>query len=197
MIEAYKNNYNQYLKDQMTKFESFEYLLYAPQIKESVKYIFSDFEPGLSVLDFCCGDGTGAAAIKEMGFKVEGFDGNSNKVHLAQRHHEGINFFYLEARDIHEIKEQYDIVYASHCFEHFINPISILLKTRRLLKEGGSIILVLPYPNEECEGHPGSNLLRLNKDLDEIVTNFTKHGFEVHRIEKMNFREPEILITLQ
>jgi hypothetical protein len=73
----------------------------------------------------------------------------------------------------------------------------VLLKTRRLLKEGGMIILILPYPNEECEGHPGSTLLHLDKDIDDIVNNFTKFNFEVHRIEKMHFREPELLIILQ
>lgn len=182
----------------MTKFESFESVLYAAKIKETVKYIFSDYLPINTVLDFCCGDGTGTDAIHKMGFEVIGFDGNHNKIQLAKKHHPGLKFFQMEVSDIHKIHNTYDIIYASHCFEHFLHPMALLMKARKeLMNDGGVIILILPYPNEECEGHPGSNILCLNKGIEDIVNNFSRFGFQVHRIEQMNFREPELLIILQ
>ena len=198
MIEAYEQSYDLYFTDQMTKFESFESELYKEKIRTTVDFIFGwDAYQHLSVLDFCCGDGTGSAFISEKGHWVDGFDGNMNKLNVAIKNNPELNFFYLDAREISELLPIYDIVYASHCFEHFLNPIEILLDTKKVLLKDGMIILILPYPNEECEGHPGSTKLWLNQDIKTIKENYKGLGFNVLRIEAMNIREPELLIILQ
>jgi SAM-dependent methyltransferase len=198
MIEAYEQSYDLYFTDQMTKFESFEGELYKDGIRKTIDYVFDWYRyKHLSLLDFCCGDGTGAGMLSEMGFWVDGFDGNTAKLSAAIEKNPDLNFFYLDAREVSELLPIYDIVYASHCFEHFMDPIGILLDTKKLLLKDGIIILILPYPNEECEGHPGSTKLWLNEDIKTIKNKYKELGFEVLRIEEMNFREPELLIILQ
>jgi len=199
MIESYKNNYSKYLKDQMTKFESFEGQLYSEGIKKTVEYILSDYNSDFNtVLDFCCGDGTTTKAIHDLGFDVEGFDGNINKIREAQRVYPDMSFFCLEVGDIEEIHSKYDIVYASHCFEHFLDPVEVLKQVKKnLLRYGGEIILILPYPNEESEGHPGSGELWLDKDIPTIKRKFKNLGFDVPIIDQINIRESELLIILK
>jgi len=41
--------------------------------------------------------------------------------------------------------ESYDFVLASHVIEHIANPIKALLEWRRVLKEGGVLLLVVPH----------------------------------------------------
>lgn len=204
MIKAYKNNYALYFKDQITKFESFERDLYAEGIKKTVDYVFQGYDAGLSrVLDFCCGDGTGSGYIKELGFDVEGFDGNPNKITKAIENHTDIMFTCTEVIGMFRLLDKnasgkFDIVYASHCFEHFLNPIMVLMVTKKHLTAiNGQIIMVLPYPNDESEGHPGSRKLWLNKSISVIKKNYEDFGFVVEKIEEMNFREPELLIILK
>lgn len=204
MIKAYQNNYSLYFKDQITRFESFEKDLYADGIKKTIDFIFKDYNPQFNrVLDFCCGDGTGSGYIKEYGFDVTGFDGNPNKITKAIESHPDIAFTCTEVISMFRLLDKsrtscFDIVYASHCFEHFLNPIQILLVTKNYLLEfNGEIILILPYPNEESEGHPGSKELWLDKSLGVIKNNYEELGFGVERIETMNFREPELLIILK
>jgi SAM-dependent methyltransferase len=204
MIKAYKNNYSQYFQDQITRFESFEKDLYAEGIKNTIDFIFKDYNPEFNrVLDFCCGDGTGSGFIKEMGFDVVGFDGNPNKITKAIENHPNVIFTCTEVISMFRLLDSrntscFDIIYASHCFEHFLNPLQILSATKQMLLEfNGEIILILPYPNEESEGHPGSKELWLNKSLAVIKKNYEELGFGVERIEQMNFREPELLIILK
>lgn len=199
MIKEYENNYAKYFEDQMTKFESFEFDLYFQQIADTIKYIFKDEDRSRSILDFCCGDGTSTSFLEQMGFDdVIGFDGNSRKVEKAKEKC-GAVFFKMDAMDIGFAMDEYrfDIIYASHCFEHFLHPLTILSHTKHLLTKDGKIILVLPYPNSDSEGHPGSNNLSLNEGLPEIKSLYERMEFNVTRMEQMNIREPELLIELK
>lgn len=53
----------------------------------------------------------------------------------------------------------YDIIFACHSFEHCERPTDALREMRRVLKPGGKIFLVTPWP---CKHHI------LDKDLDHI-----------------------------
>lgn len=203
----YESNPDQYFIDQMTRFESFEGELYAEGIKKTIDYLFPDETRTYGeraklteVLDFCCGDGTTSQCLYEKGFRVVGFDGNKNKIHKARVTTDGdIDYVHMSAEFFtgYGCNDKFQIIYASHCFEHFLNPIGILKSSRNRLLPNGFIIIILPYPNESSEGHPGSNALRLNGSLEDVKNNLTENGFEVIKIEQVNFREPEIIIHLK
>ena len=199
MIPHYEANPEQYFNDQITKFESFEGELYYDGIKKTVDHLFGEVVPGdILVLDFCCGDGTATKLIKDKGYSVVSVDGNPRKIERALKvNHSSMVW---RAEDIGSITTKIklpDIIYASHCFEHFMDPIKVLKDCQSILDIKGYMIIVLPYPNTESEGHPGSEKLMLHKSISEIGDNLFDHGFHVDSIEQVNFREPEIIIHLR
>ena len=195
-MEIY-SDYNKYLQDQMTIFESYEGELYLQGIKDTIEYIFPDDNYKAKLLDFCCGDGTGSKLLYEKGFKVKAFDGNHRKIERARQNCPDVFFRTAEVNQACEIyqEHQFDYIYASHVFEHFLDPMKVLADCKKLLKPEGQIIIIVPYPNSECEGHPGSNKLRLNMRLWDVEVLMIEQDFKV-KIEQHNFRESEIVIKL-
>jgi len=54
--------------------------------------------------------------------------------------------FISEASDLHEIETgSYDCLLASHALEHLANPIKGLFEWRRVIREGGHLLLVVPH----------------------------------------------------
>jgi SAM-dependent methyltransferase len=41
---------------------------------------------------------------------------------------------------------RYDYIFSSHCLEHVINPVAVLLRWRAALKHKGILFLYLPHP---------------------------------------------------
>jgi SAM-dependent methyltransferase len=53
-----------------------------------------------------------------------------------------------EASDLNGISSQvYDFVVSSHCIEHLANPIKALIEWRRILKQNGVLLLIVPHRN--------------------------------------------------
>lgn len=53
--------------------------------------------------------------------------------------------------DVHNLpfeEETYDMIFSCHAFEHFENPVQALREIHRVLKPGGVIYLITPYPCE-------------------------------------------------
>ncbi|MFH1868752.1 MAG: class I SAM-dependent methyltransferase [Candidatus Omnitrophota bacterium] len=95
----------------------------------------------LKVLDIGCGNGQALLAIRELrkDSELHGVDhSDSQSSYLKERgiiFHEGA----FESLDFEE--SSYDIIILMHVIEHFINPLSVMEKVRRLLKEDGLIYL--------------------------------------------------------
>lgn len=54
--------------------------------------------------------------------------------------------FLLEATDLHSIAdESYDFLLSSHCIEHIANPMKALTEWKRVLKQGGVMVVVVPH----------------------------------------------------
>lgn len=192
----YENDYDRYYQDQLTKYESFEWDLYRQPIADTIDYIFPGIGHKGELLDFCCGDGCTTFYLQQKGFTVQGFDGNLRKIVKAMHRLPGVTFTIHDARDVWRVKRSFDVIYASHALEHMISPMSILENLKRLLKADGRIIMILPYPNEESSGHPGSGLLKLNGSVNDVTDNLRSLGFNSIEIEQVNIREPELLIKL-
>lgn len=195
----YQNNYTQYFQDQMERFQSFEGDLYADGIRKTIEYVFPEKNYNYLALDFCCGDGSSAVLLEEKGMFVCAFDGNPRKIERAEARDSGVEWFVSDVNDIMDEMDmlvKYDLIYASHCFEHFLDPMSVLANCRRMLATGAQVILILPYPNESSDGHPGSNELKLNGSVEEVKQNLESCGWKVASIELVNFRESELIIKL-
>ena len=86
--------------------------------------------------------------------------------------------------DVHDIPyqdETFDLVFMSHAFEHFVNPIRALLEIKRVLKVGGKVIIVTPV---YCRHHV------LESDADHI---FVMTEYQMERLLKYtDFRKIDI-----
>ena len=81
---------------------------------------------------------------------------------------------------------KYDFVMGSHYLEHLLNPLKALGAMRRVLKEDGVVILILPK-KEECFDH-----LRGHGRLEEIMYRY------LHDVSESDMRHARVdAVTLQ
>jgi SAM-dependent methyltransferase len=109
---------------------------------------------------------------------------------------EGLNFNYYgnklgyqfirEATDLTGIgSETYDFILSSHVLEHIANPLKALFEWKRVLKNGGVLLLVIPH--KQCtfdHRRPVTDLDHLIKDyenkVDEHDMSHLKEIIELH-----------------
>jgi SAM-dependent methyltransferase len=88
------------------------------------------------------------------------------------RNRKGIQYI-SDATDLAQIKDgAYDFLLSSNCLEHIANPIKALMEWRRVIKNGGSLILVLPNKASNFDHRrpttPFNHLLQdFNSDVSE------------------------------
>ncbi|BBX73789.1 methyltransferase domain-containing protein [Mycobacterium shinjukuense] len=76
--------------------------------------------------------------------------------------------FISEATDLSEIATaQYDFLLSSNCLEHIANPLKALTEWRRVIKDGGALVLVLP--NKESNFDHRRPVTRFDHLLDDFL----------------------------
>lgn len=76
-----------------------------------------------------------------------------------------------------------DLVFVCHAFEHTENPISSLREFHRVLKRGGYLIIITPYPcKEQIQEGDHDHLWVLHPNQMVQILNYT------------NFRELEVIV---
>jgi SAM-dependent methyltransferase len=64
----------------------------------------------------------------------------------------------------------YDCVIASHCLEHIANPIKGLLEWRRVLREGGMLLLILPHRDFTFDWQrPVTTIEHMRQDFEQAT----------------------------
>lgn len=124
-------------------------LKYSNPDSKHLDYMYlDDLKPG-RVLDVGCGDGRRMITMKSKGWLVDGQDIDSHAAAFFM----GPDFkVYLGELDaIHLPENSYDAVVMNHVIEHLPDPFSMLLECRRILKDGGRLVIVTP--NSKCLTH--------------------------------------------
>ncbi|WP_421840168.1 methyltransferase domain-containing protein [Mycobacterium sp.] len=76
--------------------------------------------------------------------------------------------FISEATDLSEIASaQYDFLLSSNCLEHVANPIKALIEWKRVVKDGGVLVLVLP--NKESNFDHRRPFTKFNHLLEDFA----------------------------
>jgi SAM-dependent methyltransferase len=95
---------------------------------------------------------------------------------------EGLNFDYggkkkgfqhiAEGSDLSKIKDnQYDFVLSCHNLEHLANPLKALLEWKRIIKDGGFLVIVLPHKDKTFDHRrPVTTLEHIISDYRQNTT---------------------------
>lgn len=86
---------------------------------EGVNKFISFLKPGDSVLDVGCGNGTKSKYMLEKGLDVIGIDFSEKMVEIAKREVPKGKFRVLDIKDIEQLKEEFDGVFAQAVLLHF------------------------------------------------------------------------------
>jgi ubiquinone/menaquinone biosynthesis C-methylase UbiE len=107
--------------------------------------------PGGRILDFGCGTGEIARALRAAGYVVTGADISSVMLQAGRTNPEnsGIQFLEMDARMMKIPLEagSFDGVIASSVLEYLVNPAGWLMELRRVLRSGGWLLATVPDPD--------------------------------------------------
>ncbi|MBI5034285.1 MAG: class I SAM-dependent methyltransferase [Chloroflexi bacterium] len=103
--------------------------------------------PGSTVLDMGYGSGEFLFRMQQRGWKTVGIDSSAAACHLATQRL-GQNVFNASLEECQFPDSHFDLVTLWHVFEHVYDPLAELARIRRVLKDTGTLVLVVP--NSDC-----------------------------------------------
>jgi ubiquinone/menaquinone biosynthesis C-methylase UbiE len=126
---------------------------------------------GLRVLDAGCGSGPLAAALREKGAVVTGFDGSPVMIELARKR-------LGEDADLHVADlgkplpfadGAFDVVIVSLVLHYLRDWAEPLAELRRVLKPGGRLLLSVYHPTVYKVGYPDANYFAVTEFSEEYT----------------------------
>jgi len=196
-------SYHSYLRYQR-KYAGFESDIskYSEGQRRYIDLNLSPLDKNLHILDCACGDGVGLQHLAAIGFvNLTGVDVNTDKIARARR--SGARIFCSDMHSMPMLNDsEFDVVYSSHTLEHAYEPHRVVSEFRRVLKPGGRLYVVLPYPDTRLEDtiqHCGKFELGLdiNDDGQTVTRYFEQRGFRLLDKQFDSFREPEIWLVFE
>tara|TARA_Y100000310_G_C20678971_1_gene814749 strand:+ start:1730 stop:2311 length:582 start_codon:yes stop_codon:yes gene_type:complete len=133
-------------------------------LKEVVKYLRPRRED--KILEIGCARGAVVKALQDIAPETYGIDVNPNAI----QHGVTRNLICMSADNMQLAKESFDKIYSFHTIEHILNIKKVLQEIARVLRPGGTVLLV--YPAEPIRG------------LFSIVASFVmfNHPFKARQI---------------
>jgi SAM-dependent methyltransferase len=112
-------------------------------------------EPGSRVLEAGAGRGHFTVAARALGYRAEGLDWSRETIDELRGRFPDIPWHVGDVRDLDFADGAFDAVYSPGVCEHFEEgPTQILLETRRVLRPGGTAIIVTPCFNRWMQARP-------------------------------------------
>jgi len=112
------------------------------------------------VLDVGCGSGVLLARMQAFGWQVEGVEVDPDGVKAARARGVSVRLGTLEEQAFPE--NHFDAVHSAHVIEHVYDPLALLRECYRILKPGGTLVILTP--NIGSSGHKKFGSAWLNLD---------------------------------
>lgn len=132
-------NHRDILREEFDKIISFDRIVEIPKTTKPEPTIFKVLEIG-----------AGATNANEWFKEKIGWNQQLDYIGIdngSEYMQEGV--IKMDAHDMREIKDNtFDIVYLSHTAEHFVSPYVAFKEIFRVLKKGGKVLSITPYPCE-------------------------------------------------
>lgn len=101
------------------------------------------------LLDVGCGSGASLRQMERLGWEVEGVETDPVAVEAARGL--GLTVHHGELQTLALPEESFDAVYLGHVIEHAADPVGLLRACRRVLRPGGTLVILTP--NSGALGH--------------------------------------------
>jgi len=100
------------------------------------------------ILSIGCGDGTECVSFAENGAEIVGIDSSSELITIAKNKHSelGIDFFVMDYEETSFEDKTFDGIISIMSIMYKENLTKVLLELKRILKQDGSMIIVVPHP---------------------------------------------------
>jgi SAM-dependent methyltransferase len=113
----------------------------------SVMYL--PYRPSGRLLEIGCGSGRMLKEIEDLGWQVEGIDFDAAAV--CNSRNKGLVVHQGRLEDRHYTNDSFDAIAMSHLIEHVPDPVGLIEECHRILKPGGTLVVVTP--NCQSLGH--------------------------------------------
>ena len=162
---------------------------YVPSVDGEIKYehlhryaLCIDFVAGKSVLDIASGEGYGSALLAKVADSVLGVDISSESIQYAKDqygNHKNLNFLVGSCDSIPLSEKSVDVVVSFETIEHHDKHEEMMLEIKRVLKQGGILIISSPNRLTYSDETNYSNPYHVRElYYDELVTLLNSHfGF--------------------
>jgi SAM-dependent methyltransferase len=111
------------------------------------------------MLDVGCGSGSALKLAQELGWDAEGVDFDPQAVDAARR--KGLSVRIGSLPNQHYSDESFDLVLMSHVLEHVHEPLHTLAEIHRVLRPGGTLVVITPNADSWGHRHFGSSYVSL------------------------------------
>ncbi|HVE57175.1 MAG TPA: class I SAM-dependent methyltransferase, partial [Pyrinomonadaceae bacterium] len=96
-------------------------------------------------LDVGCGAGWMLKRLKQVGWQVEGIEWDKTAAEVAAER-TGAKVWAGDFREIDLPENKYHLIFLSHVFEHFNDPLGALKRFYELLASQGKLVMIYPNP---------------------------------------------------
>lgn len=167
--------------------------------RKAIDWFFLHVYKGVHILDVGCALGTGMVHLQNLGFKnLVGTELHPKKVEICKRR--GLDVKNEDIETLYPFKKWFDVIWASHVFEHLLNPDETMHNLLEITQKDALFFFVLPYPDiEPAAAHCSSTEIGLSIDDDgsTLIQWFESNGLEFIHKKFDNYREPEIWLQFR
>ena len=112
------------------------------RFRNLTKFVAAHYRPGMAAADLGCGN----CAWNVHGYPVTGVDVNEPMMRWAQRHGRLVDRRITDDLSRTGLPDAaFDVVIMSETLEHLLNVEAVVAEVRRVLKDGGTFLVTVPY----------------------------------------------------